>query len=151
MGEPDDHAVEILRDALERSDDPIRVNISMSRATARKVLHLFEAEHASGAVVVPVKDLYTTTESASLLGISRASLMKLIESGEIEPVMVGSHHRVPVAELHAYQQARQVSRERAAELMDGFASSRFQTNVRFGAMRRRTVGNSEEGFDPSEH
>lgn len=65
----------------------------------------------------------------------RASLMKLIESGDIEPVKVGTPHRVPAAELVACQRARQVSRERAAELLTEFSSrsTGFQSNVTFRA------------------
>lgn len=100
---------------------------------------------------MPVKEFFTTTESASLLGISRASLMKLIAAGEIDAVMVGTHHRVPVAELLAYQQGRQVSRERAAEVLGEFssASGAFTSNVRFGAGRRRPAGTA--GESSSEH
>lgn len=149
----EDDAVGMLRDALDQAGDPVRVTLRMSRATARKVLNFFEAEHTSGAVVVPVKEMYTTTESAALLGISRASLMKLIDSSEIEAVMVGTHHRVPVGELLAYQQARQVSRERTAGLLNEFsaASANFTSNVRFGAERHRQAHESEEGEQSREH
>ncbi|WP_295034639.1 helix-turn-helix domain-containing protein [uncultured Microbacterium sp.] len=139
MTEPLDDAADVLRDALAESADPVRVTLTIPRVIAEKLLLLVEAEHTSGAVVVPVKELYTTTESAAMLGISRASLMKLIESGDIEAVKVGTHHRVPADELVAYQRARQVSRERAAELLTEFSSrsTGFQSNVTFRAAARR--------------
>lgn len=151
MDEVDEDALVALHDALEQRADPVRVTLTMTRATAEKVLHLLETEGGSGAVVVPVKEFFTTTESASLLGISRASLMKLIAAGEIDAVMVGTHHRVPVAEILAYQQARQVSRERAAEMLGDLSSvsSAFTSNVRFGAERRRPAGT--EGESSSDH
>ena len=139
MGGLDEEALEALRDAVDEGADPVQVTLTITRSAAEKVLHLLEADVATGAVVVPVKEFFSTTESASLLGISRASLMKLIAAGEIEAVMVGTHHRVPVAELWAYQQARQVSRERAAEALGEISSvsSAFRSNVRFGAERSR--------------
>jgi excisionase family DNA binding protein len=136
---PLDDAADVLRDALAESDDPVRVTLTIPRTIAEKLLLLVEAEHTSGAVVIPVKELYTTTESASMLGISRASLMKLIESGDIEAVRVGTHHRVPADELVAYQRERQVSRDRAAELLTEFSSrsTGFHSNVIFHADTRR--------------
>lgn len=126
-------AVDLLRDALKEATESVRVSLTVSRATAEKLLQLLEAEHTSGAVVVPVKELYTTTEASTMLGISRATLMKLIDTGEIEAVKVGTHHRVPADELIAFHRARQVSRERATELLSEFAarSSGFQSNVTF--------------------
>ena len=133
-------ALDALRDALKGSSDPVRVSLEVPRPIAVKVLALLEAEHRSGAVVVPVRESYTTTESASMLGISRATLMKLIESGEIGAFKVGTHHRVPAEELLAYQQARQVSHERASENLSEFSarSASFQSNVTFGTERSRS-------------
>jgi hypothetical protein len=72
---PDD--IQALRDALQNSPDDVTVTLSLTRKSAEKVLELLEAEHSTGAVVVPVKDLFTTTEAATMLGMSRPTLMKL--------------------------------------------------------------------------
>ena len=138
MDESASDAAELLRAALAGSAEPVSVRVVVSRGLAEKLLRFLDAEHSSGAVVVPVKELYTTTESAAMLGISRASLMKLIESGEIEAIKVGTHHRVPADELLAYQRDRQVSHERAAELLTEFStrSTRFHSNVTFRAGHR---------------
>ncbi len=140
MSESPDDSMDALREALDGSSDPVRVSLVIPRRIAEKLLTLLAAEHNSGAVVVPVRELYTTTETASMLGISRASLMKLIESGEIGAVKVGTHHRVPADELLAYQRARQVSRQRASEILGEFSqrSANFQSNVRFGTERSRS-------------
>ena len=152
MSEPLDDAADVLRDAVAESGDPVRLTLTIPRAIAEKLL-LVEVEHASGAVVVPVKELYTTTECATMLGISRASLMKLIESGDIEAVRVGTHHRVPADELFAYQRARQVSHECTTELLTEFSSrsTGFQSNVTFRADARRlqhTLGEGQESKRP---
>jgi len=142
-----DDAAEVLRDALARPEDPITVRLTISRPVAAKLLRLLEVEHSSGAVVVPVKEFYTTTESAALLGISRASLMKLIESGDIGAVKVGTHHRVPADELSAFQRARQVSRERASEVLTAFA---FHSNVTFRDEGQRSLRERGEGHESNE-
>ena len=140
MSESPDDAMDALRDALDGSSDPVRVSLVIPRSVAEKLLDLLAAEHNSGAIVVPVREFCTTTESASMLGISRASLMKLIESGELGAIKVGTHHRVPADELLAYQRARQVSRERASENLSEFSarSANFQSNVTFGTERSRS-------------
>lgn len=112
----------MLRDAIEAGGETIEVTLKLPVGTAEKVLVLLEAEGMSGAVVVPVKDLYSTTEAATMLGISRPTLMKLIDAGEMEAQMVGTHHRVPAEAIVAYQRARQLSRDRAAEAMSEFTS-----------------------------
>lgn len=128
-----DGTVDLLRRALAQDSGEVHVTLEMPRSIAEKVLQLVETERSVGAVIVPVKEFYTTTESASMLGISRASLMKLIESGEIEVIKVGTHHRVPSHELLAYQRAREVSHERASELLTEFSSrsASFHSNVSF--------------------
>ncbi len=70
---PDD--VQALRDALETSPDDVTVTLSLTRKSAEKVLELLEAEHSTGAVVVPVKDLFTSTEAATMLGMSRPTVV----------------------------------------------------------------------------
>lgn len=142
VAEQDEDSIDVLRRALRGTSDQLQVTLTISRAIAENVLRLLESEHGSGAVVVPVKELYTTTEASTLLGVSRATLMKLIESGSIEALKVGTHHRIPAEELVAFQRARQVSQERAAELLTEFSSrsaAGFHSNVTF-----RASGQGEE-------
>ncbi|HWU32612.1 MAG TPA: excisionase family DNA-binding protein [Marmoricola sp.] len=133
LGTTDD-AVKALRDALAAGGATVEVTLNLPTSTAEKVLALLEAEGISGAVVVPVKDLYSTTEAAAMLGVSRPTLMKLIEADELGAEMVGTHHRIPAEEIVAYQRAREVSRGRAAEAMSEFSSrvsASTRSNVRF--------------------
>ena len=152
MVEPLDEAADVLRDALSGSDDPIRVSLTISRTAASNLLRLLEAERSAGAVVVAVKEFYTTTEAATLLGISRATLMKLIDAGEIEAVKVGTHHRVAADELLAFKREREVSRRRAAEALTEFSarSAGFRSNVHFHVEDRRPRRDPGEGQDASE-
>lgn len=50
-----------------------------------------------------------------MLGLSRATLMKLVDSGEIDHVKVGTHHRIPAQAILDFQRARKARREKAAE------------------------------------
>ena len=100
----------------------MNVALSLPRKIAEKVLALLDAERTTGAVVVPVKELFTTTETATMLGLSRPTLMKLIESGEIGHVKVGTHHRVPAQAVLEFQRARAARREQAAEALASFSN-----------------------------
>lgn len=114
--------VEVLRAALARSAESVNVALSLPRKIAEKVLTLLDAERTTGAIVVPVKELFTTTEAATMLGLSRPTLMKLIESGEISHVMVGTHHRVPAEAVLEFQRSRSVRREKAAGALAAFSN-----------------------------
>ncbi|BDZ54757.1 helix-turn-helix domain-containing protein [Agromyces marinus] len=122
---PDD--IQALRDALEASPDEVTVTLNLTRRSAEKVLELLEAEHSTGAVVVPVKDLFTSTEAATMLGMSRPTLMKLVDAGTVEHVRVGSHRRIPMRSIAKYQRERQQGHEEAAAALE-----EFHSNISFG-------------------
>lgn len=52
----------------------------------------------------------TTQETAELLGVSRPTVVKLLESGEIAFEQPGRHRRVRLADVLVYQ--KRVSRDR---------------------------------------
>ncbi len=55
----------------------------------------------------------TTQEAADLLGISRPTLIKLLESGKIPYETPNRHRRIRLLDLLSYQQARHEEREQA--------------------------------------
>ena len=130
-----DYAIAALRGALQKHSDPVEITLALERNTAERVLRLLQAEHGSGgAVVVPIRVSYSTTEASAMLGISRATLMKLLDAGELEAFKVGTHHRIHTESLVAYQRIRQVSQSRTSELLAEFSArsnERFQSNVTF--------------------
>lgn len=86
--------------------------------------------------VEPAEELLTTNQAAAVLDVSRATIMKKIESSELDYVMVGTHHRVPASSILAYKKRRLVSRERVAGIPYNTAGEAEKTNyeptVRFG-------------------
>ncbi len=73
--------------------------------------------------MLPVKDLFTSTEAASMLGMSRPTLMKLVDAGTVEHVRVGSHRRIPVRAIAKYQRERQAEHQEAAAALEEFRSN----------------------------
>ncbi|MFZ2503875.1 MAG: helix-turn-helix domain-containing protein [Nocardioides sp.] len=122
MPEPLVDDVQTLRAALDSSSEDVKVTLSLPRKSAEKVLALLDAERTTGAVVIPIKEVFTTTEAATMLGLSRPTLMKLIASGEIDHVKVGTHHRVPAQAILDFQQARRARREKAADALAEFSN-----------------------------
>ncbi len=72
--------------------------------------------------MIPIREMLTTIEAAAMLGLSRPTLMKMIESGEIDHVKVGTHHRVPVQAILEFERARQTRRAKAAEALAEFSN-----------------------------
>lgn len=114
--------VAALRAALQGAQEQVSVTLELPRGSAEKVLALLDAERTTGAVVVPIKELFTTTEAATMLGLSRPTLMKLIASGEIDHIKVGTHHRVSAQAVLDFQRARAARRAKAAEALAEFSN-----------------------------
>ena len=72
-----------------------------------EAVHAILSEVAEGRAVqvsmVGGKAELSTTEAASELGMSRPTLINLLEAGEMEYRFVGSHRRIPRAEVEAYR------------------------------------------------
>lgn len=91
--------LQVLRSGLAGNEPEIEVTLRLPRESAKKVLALLDAEQTTGAVVVPAKQEFTTTQAAKILGMSRPTLMRLIERRHIEFRMVGKHHRIPAISI----------------------------------------------------
>ncbi|MBT8225041.1 MAG: excisionase family DNA-binding protein [Dactylosporangium sp.] len=59
-----------------------------------------------GVAIVPVDRELTTTEAAGLLGVSRPTLIKLLDAGEIGYSRPNSSRRIPLDQVLAYRDRR---------------------------------------------
>lgn len=87
------------------------------------LLGVVEAMARGQAVTIaPVQQRLTTQEAAELLGVSRPTLVKLLESGEIPFEQPGRHRRVRLADVLAYRdrasQERRAALDRMVEIAD---------------------------------
>lgn len=84
---------------------------------------LVEVAHAMRAgkaiTVAPIDQLLTTQEAANFLGISRPTLVKLLETGKIpfERPGVGRHRRVRLQDVIDYQQRKRAERREVLDEM----------------------------------
>ncbi|SDR82569.1 excisionase family DNA-binding protein [Corynebacterium timonense] len=74
--------------------------------------------------VAPVDQLLTTQEAANFLGISRPTLIKLLERERIpfERTPTGRHRRIRLCDIVAYQTAKQDERRRTLDALTAEAS-----------------------------
>ena len=71
--------------------------------------------------VSPRATILTTQEAAEVLGVSRPTLVKLLESGLIPFMQPGRHRRVALADVLAFQEAQAKARSAA---LDELANAR---------------------------
>lgn len=88
-------------------------------ALALLVAILDEMAQGNGLALLPQRTELTTQQAADVLGVSRPHLIKLLERGVLPHHKVGSHRRVRLADLLAYQRQRDAARlEALAELAE---------------------------------
>lgn len=105
-------ALAVQRDGLQTKAVPPEIG--------KLLQHVLDVMARGGALTISsVPEVLTTSTAASILGISRPTLMKMIREGSIPSHMVGTHHRLRADDVFAALRARR-ARERAAfgELME---------------------------------
>lgn len=96
--------------------------------------------------VAPIDQLLTTQEAADFLGISRPTLVKLLESGEMpfERPGAGRHRRVRLQDLLRYRDRRRVERREALDALtreaieDGLYDTPADYTAALKAARKRS-------------
>lgn len=78
--------------------------------------------------VAPVDQMLTTQQAAGLLGISRPTLIKLLEDGRIpfELTTGGRHRRIRLHDVLTYQARRRSERR---EILDGLTAEASMTDL----------------------
>jgi|GEM_PF-2049899 len=76
--------------------------------TILRVLQFVLHHMAAGdtLALMPESHMLTTNEAARILNVSRPYLRQLLDKGEIDYTMVGSHHRMLLTDVLEYKQRR---------------------------------------------
>ena len=86
---------------------------------ARTLLLRILGHMANGdaVTVVPVAAEVTAQQAAEILGVSRPFVIRLVDEGKLACRLVGTHRRIPLADLLSFKQANRAERRAiAAEL-----------------------------------
>ena len=111
------HDAQAVHAALATGKD--RVQISLSRETAEMIAGWMDAQ-TRGQQVVTTKGLteVSPAQAASMMGMSRAQLHRLLDDGTLPFRKVGSHHRIRLDAVNRWLEVEDARQEKAmAELM----------------------------------
>lgn len=121
---PEDGTLEKLADLFRCHPGPVKVSspdgtgLVLPKEIFDALHSVVEAMAAGQAVVVaPLHQRLTTQQAADLLGISRPTFVKLLESGEIGYEQPGRHRRVRLTDVLDFRQRRSVERRESLDRM----------------------------------
>ncbi len=90
--------------------------VALPAALSELLAFVLESVQRQQAILVmPEHPALTTNQAAALLGVSRPSLVGLLDLGKIPHSRTGTHRRSLLADLRAYQVARAQPRRRALD------------------------------------
>lgn len=103
-----------LRTALESVFQELKDSPDVSASARDAFLRLVDVlESSTDAVVLPLDTLVSTQQAADLLGISRMTVVRLIDRGELIAEAGGVHRRITASELARYREASALRRRAA--------------------------------------
>ncbi len=92
--------------------------VELPHETYRVLRQVIEAMHQGLAVTVaPQSQTLTTQQAADLLGVSRPTVIKLLDSGKIPFERTGTHRRILLHDLLAYRAQRRRDQYAALKAM----------------------------------
>lgn len=110
---------EDLRRALNSDANEFNLALQVDRSDAVQILAYLDAKQEGiGVSVVASAQEYTTTQAATILGMSRVHLTRLIKQGAIRAHKVGSHYRVTAREIAAQQNMQALRENPQAQELD---------------------------------
>lgn len=124
--------LEAVERLLSSGDDVLRIAAATGEVELpgelRSVLSTVVASMRRGQAVtiVPHAMRLTTQQAADLLGVSRPTLVKLLEDGRIPYETPNRHRRIRLADLLDYQATRQAERRQA---LDDLTAAAQQTGT----------------------
>jgi excisionase family DNA binding protein len=90
--------------------------IELPAEVYRVLRHVVEAlRHGFAVTVMPLTQTLTTQQAADLLGVSRPTLVKLLDEGKIPFDRVGTHRRILLRDLLTYREERRAAQYAALE------------------------------------
>lgn len=101
----------VIDQALSAPTGDSKAVSDSARAALYRVLEVLES--SAGAVVLPSDAFVSTQQAADLLGVSRMTVVRLVDRGELVADGGGVHRRIAAAELERYRLAS-TARRRAA-------------------------------------
>lgn len=103
-------------------EDGTRVRLP---AELGQVLHMVVTvlQRGEAVTVAPTHSTLTTQQAADMLGVSRPTLISLLERGEIPYTKPGRHRRVLLTDLLAYQARLREDRARALDELAAISQS----------------------------
>lgn len=108
------------------------------------LVEVVEAMRAGQAITLaPTTQRLTTQQAANFLGVSRPTLVKLLEEGRIRFDRPGRHRRVSLLDLLAYQQSRRSERREVLRSLTSKASELglYEKSAQdYGAALKQTRG-----------
>ena len=116
-------ALAFAKNGPERNGVKIRIQESGTDITiprkALKLLQFILSSMAQGKAVslIPSDSEVTTQQAADMLNVSRPHLVKLLEQGALPFKKVGSHRRILLEDLLAYETKQTKQREHQLQLL----------------------------------
>lgn len=112
----------LVRDALGRAGGRPRITtddgtvLELPESVADALAEVLEAA-ADGErpLVLRSPDNLTTEQAAAVLGVSRPTIVRMIEDGKLPARMVGTHRRLALGDVLAY---RELSTKRRRDALD---------------------------------